>query len=646
MDSLTEISLHPGSLVTYQSKAYQIRQLAGNLKTVVLEDPISGRLLNAPIAHLLPPAAGAEAATTPLVPLELVSDEQWAVAQQRLAIIQPLLACRGDGQLVQDAARRHDVGQATLYRWMRQFESTGQLSQLIPSRPTGGEGKTRLPPELEALVRASVEEVYLTPQRYPLKRVYHDVIARCQRHELAIPHLNTVRNRVLAIRQEKALRFRYGHKAADDKFEPQQSEFPGADFPLAVVQIDHTPGDVILVDDKTRTPLGKPTITMAIDVYSRMVVGLYVSFEKPSALAVGMCLANSLLPKEAWLHRLDVLGEWPCWGKMKKLQADNAKEFRGNMLKRGCEEYGIDLEWRPVRNPKYSGHIERLLGTFSKEIHELPGTTFSNPQQKGEYPSADKAALTLGEFEQWLLHLVVNIYHKRVHSQLGRTPLEMFEDGIYQKTGLPPRFQDELRVKLDFLPYFERTIQEYGVVLDHIHYYSDVLRPWVNALVGDSPKNKLKRKFIFKRDPRNISVLFFYDPEAKVYFEIPYRDLKRPPMTLWEHREVLRQLESEGVREIDEVVLFEAYRKLRAIEEQAVKQTQIMRHLRQKAKTQSSQKKSIRQEIETTEPVTKSLVLSNQAVSAPVSAPIPVQAAPLITGPIQPFDELEYEPFT
>ena len=640
MDSVTEYSLQPGSLVTYQNKQYQIRQLAGNLKTVVLEDPISGRLLNAPIAHLLPPAPAAEVATVPVVPLEQVSDEQWAIAQQRLAIIQPLLARRGDGQLVQEVAQRHDLGQATLYRWMRAFEATGQLSQLIPSRSDGGEGKTRLPPELEALVRASIEEVYLTKERYPLKTVYRDVTKRCKQHELTAPNLNTVRNRVLAIRQEKVLRFRHGHKAADDQFHPHQGKFPGADFPLAVVQIDHTPGDVILVDDKTRMPLGKPWITMAIDVYSRMVVGLYVSFETPGALGVGMCVANSLLPKEAWLHRLDVLGEWPCWGKMRKIYADNGKEFRGNTLKRACEEYGIDLEWRPVRKARYGGHIERLLGTFAQEIHELPGTTFSNPQQKGEYPSADKAALTLGEFEQWLLHLVVNIYHKRIHSALGRTPLGMFEDGIYQKTGLPPRFQDELRVKRDFLPYFERTIQEYGVVLDHIHYYSDVLRPWVHALEGDSPKNKRKRKFIFKRDPRDISVLFFYDPEAKAYFDIPYRDLKRPPITIWEHKQLTRQLESEGVKDVDEPGLWDAYERKRAIEEQAVRQTQIVRRQRQQAKTQSSLARSIKQEIATTVLAGDAPVSSNKMLVAPTSAQPVLPAAS-----IQPFDELEYGTF-
>ncbi|QNH62781.1 Mu transposase C-terminal domain-containing protein [Hymenobacter sediminicola] len=638
---MNEFPIQPGDRVTYQGKPHQIRQLTGNMNTVVLEDPISGRLLTVPVRYLRSPAPEAEAGTVPVVPLELVSDEQWAEAKRRLAIIEPLLNRRGDGKLVHTVAQQHQLGAATLYRWMNQFEATGQVSQLIPRGSSGGEGKSRLSPELEAIVRSSVEEIYLNKQQYPLKRVYRDVTARCQRLGLTAPHLNTVSNRVKAIREEKKIRLRHGHKAADDQFRPHPDKYPGADFPLAVVQIDHTPGDVILVDDETRMPLGRPWITMAIDVYSRIVVGFYVSFETPGALGVGMCVANSLLPKDSWLDRLNVLGEWPCWGKMRKIYVDNGKEFRGNMLMRACEEYGIDLEWRPVRKPNYGGHIERLLGTFSREIHELPGTTFSNPQQRGEYPSADKAALTLKEFERWLLHLVVNIYHKRTHSALGQSPLKAFVDGIYEKTGLPPLLQDEERVKRDFLPYYKRTVQYYGVVLDHIHYYSDVLRPWVHAREEESPKNRRKRKFIFKRDPRDISILYFYDPEAKCYFDVPYRELKRPPMTLWEHKQVMRQLESKGVTEVDEPTFFAEYDQLREIEAQAVNQTRLVRRQRRQAKAKSSLSKSVRQETISAVPAPDGLTPSGQIRGASALAQVPLPS----TGTIQPFDELEYGAF-
>ena len=36
--------------------------------------------------------------------------------------------------------------------------------------------------------------------------------------------------------------------------------FPGADCPLAVAQIDHTPMDVIVVDEEHRQPIQRPSL--------------------------------------------------------------------------------------------------------------------------------------------------------------------------------------------------------------------------------------------------------------------------------------------------------------------------------------------------------------------------------------------------
>ena len=45
-----------------------------------------------------------------------------------------------------------------------------------------------------------------------------------------------------------------------------QGHFPGADVPLAVVQIDHTLLDIIVLDEEMRLPIGRPWLTLAIDV--------------------------------------------------------------------------------------------------------------------------------------------------------------------------------------------------------------------------------------------------------------------------------------------------------------------------------------------------------------------------------------------
>jgi putative transposase len=91
-----------------------------------------------------------------------------------------------------------------------------------------------------------------------------------------------------------------------------------------------------------------------------------------------------------------------------------------------------------------------------------------------------------------------------------------------------------------------RTIQSKGVVIDHIHYYHDVLRRFIGS----------EECFIFKRNPRNISILYFYDPEHKRYHEVPQRDISRPPMTLWALREITRSLVREGNSNIDEHLIY------------------------------------------------------------------------------------------
>jgi putative transposase len=133
---------------------------------------------------------------------------------------------------------------------------------------------------------------------------------------------------------------------------------------------------------------------------------------------------------------------------------------------------------------------------------------------------------------------------------------------------------------LDLMPFFERTVQPYGVVLDEVHYYSDVLRRFVNAKEPGHPRTK--RKFTFRRDPRNISTLYFYNPEVKDYFRIPYRDTAHPPMSIWEFREARRKLEKEGVKNINEALIFESYGQMRTIEDRARSETKRVRREEQR----------------------------------------------------------------
>ena len=87
---------------------------------------------------------------------------------------------------------------------------------------------------------------------------------------------------------------REGAAAARAVFTPVVEEYHSAG-PLDVVQIDHTIVDLVVVDEVTRTPIGRPVLTLAIDIHTRVVTGFYLALNHPSILRAGVCVAQSQL---------------------------------------------------------------------------------------------------------------------------------------------------------------------------------------------------------------------------------------------------------------------------------------------------------------------------------------------------------------
>jgi putative transposase len=213
------------------------------------------------------------------------------------------------------------------------------------------------------------------------------------------------------------------------------------------------------------------------------------------------------------------------------------------------------------------------MGTFASEIHTLPGTTFANSKERKGYDSEKHSALTINEMELWIARYVVEVYHQKPHSGIGGlAPIRKYEEGI-ANSGLPELCTNQEQLGLDFMPLEKRSVTVNGIVIDNIAYFHDVLRPWISA----KEKDGRRRQFVVRRDPRDISVVHFFDPELKQYFAIPYRDTSRPAMSVWELREVRRRLREQGRESVDEDGIFRAYGEMRHIEETAVNKTKQMR---------------------------------------------------------------------
>ena len=586
-----ELKIEPGVIVYAQGREYIITHII-DLESVLAKGTDTGDNARLRIEEITSKPSSpndedriTKNANDPL--LITVPDKDWQEANRRYDLLRPLLT---DGkrttEMVEKVAADAGVHMVTIYRWIGMFERTGRVSSLIPTDKNGGRGQTRLSSEVEKIVKSTIENYYLSDQKRSISGTIREIERLCRNADLQTPHGNTIRNRIATLSDKTKTYNRHGRQAAHQKFSPVVGHFPGADYPLSVVQIDHTELDIIVVDEVNRLAVGRPWITVAIDTFSRMVLGFYIGLEKPSAMSVGICLSNAILSKEKFLAQMGIEIPWHCWGLPAVVHADNAREFRGAMLKRVCQEYGVDLVWRPVGSPHYGSHIERMMGNFAQELHDLPGTTQSNPQKRGKYDSEKNAAFTLPELEKWLTLYITGVYHQKFRKSLMMSPVKKYEEGLLgtqtkKGRGLPPKINDEEKLRLDFMPHFERTIQRgYGVEIDVITYYSDVLQEFIGA--EDPEHQGLSQKFIFKRDPRNIREIYFYHPNLKRYYSIPYRNITNPPMSIWELREVRRRLEEAGRGDIDENLIFQTYNNLRAEEEKAVRETKQVRRKRQK----------------------------------------------------------------
>lgn len=524
-----------------------------------------------------------------------ISDKEFEKALEKYKIIEPLLDLENrTAKDVETVAKKHQKGIATIYRWLTTYETFNTVSSLSPAyKNSGAKGKSRLDKSVEAIIESVIDEFYLTKQQYPLSIIYMKIVEKCNYLDLKAPNKNTVRNRINTLNPKIVAKNRKGVSVKDTRGMP--GKYPDVKMPLDVIQIDHTKVDVMLVDEETRKDIGRPYITVAIDVYSRMVYGFYISLEAPSYFSVGQALLNAILPKDDLLKMYNVKGEWPVFGLPRAVSMDNAKEFRSVSLQKFCSEYRIKDIYRPVARSHFGGIIERMVKVSMEKMHIIPGTTFSSVEKKGTYDSSKHAIMTISELEQWYTDFIINIYHKTVHGTIHMTPEERLYQGMLGVGDgtipfLPTVPSDTLKLRMALLPASERTVQKNGITIDYITYFSETLRKWIiPAHYKKLNKNLKSNNILCRRDPRDISKIYVYDPDIDNYIEVPYADIRRPAMNIKELRRSIAEAKKEVTgRELEQHDIFQAHNRLLEYAEKATREQKTVR--RQKSSKKHMQK--------------------------------------------------------
>ena len=223
---------------------------------------------------------------------ETADGEEWQLALERESVIRPLASkSKLSVTLIEEATRQLRLSRTVFYDLLRRYKQRPQTSSLLP-RKRGREFKaTFLDRRREELLNSCIQEFYLKMERPSLAALVREVRLRFSLQGLPTPHYRTIRGRIGELDFKVFLQKREGAKKAREQVGRVSVSSLRPESPMELIQIDHTPVDVIVVDQEQRLPIGRPWLTLAIDVATRMVVGFHISLWAPST--VSLCLALS-----------------------------------------------------------------------------------------------------------------------------------------------------------------------------------------------------------------------------------------------------------------------------------------------------------------------------------------------------------------
>jgi len=472
---------------------------------------------------------------------------------------------------VEEIAQELGVSRSTMYRLITAYRAKGTVSSVEPRALGRRKDTLVLDAKREKLIASTIHEIYLKPERPTMTYLIEQVRARCAQKGLPRPDRRTIKARVDRIdRRTVAL------KRKDAKGVKATKTVPGqyvTSRPLEVVQIDHTEVDVFLVDETTRKTMDKrPWLTLAIDVFTRMVVGFHLSMDKPSRVSLGLCMLNAVYDKSAWLAERKIDASWPAAGLPEAVHADNGADFRSHAFAWACREEGIKLIFRPVGAPHYGGHIERLIGTMMGRVHFYPGSTFANPTARQGNKSGRFAAMTFREFECALGWEIAGRYNEEIHSALLRPPIAVWRE---HEASLALRMpKDRMAFWVSFLPDAHRTLRPDGIWLHDIPY-------WSNALSGQV--GRAKSELLIKFDPRDVSRIFVQHPDSR-FLEARARPLGFPAISLREWNQAKKALGGKGRKERNDEQITKTALAQRQLIEKAIAKTAAARRAPVKTK--------------------------------------------------------------
>lgn len=547
MDNRATVPLAVGSRVWWHGDAWEVRSLHDGR----VEMARHGRRTTAAIADVAlaamsfggetpDPTSQDDQQSTSLV-LSALSDADRIEVERRAELI---------GQLIDDprpltarlgpAAERLGISVRSLERMIAAYRRSGAAG--LADARVGRRRETQVDPRWdEACVRVLSSFTYSsTPTRSAvLARVTREIEQQYGEGEVPLPSRATAYRRLQALSRSRNT---FGG-AARRRSVAERPEGPygrlRADRPGQYVVLDTNDLDVYAMEPVTLRWV-KVQLTVAMDLFSRCVVGLQVRPVSTKAADVANVLYQCLRPGDD----LDGRTRFPYHGVpdavligtevpdarileptaglpavfAESIVVDRGRQYVSAHVVSACARLGMSVQPANPRKPTDKPTVERFFRTLREGLlQHLPA--YKGPDVFSRGANVEHEAFYwVSELEQIIREWVATIYHQKAHAGLtipdvpraDLSPIEAYNVGISRAGGLVLPARAELA--FEFLEVQWRRIQHYGVDIDGLRYDDAALNPYRTRTSTFTGRHK--GKWPFYVDVHDVRRVFFKDPDG------------------------------------------------------------------------------------------------------------------------------------
>ena len=255
--------------------------------------------------------------------------------------------------------------------------------------------------------------------------------------------------------------------------------------PGDVYEIDASQVDLWLVSPLNRgIAIGKATMYLIVDRFSRLIVAFYISLDPPSWSSARQAILAICEDKEALCLKHGVKydpEDWPAHGLLPARFFGDNGEMASQESTLISDELGLELTNAPALFSSSKGSVEctfKLVHVPFKRLRAGWEPARNVKRRRGKKYLED-AKLDLNELKGRFLKVVIE-HNKRVHEgyQLSPQdimngylpiPLDIFKRGVESQLGLGRSF-DEQEVRMALLEKGQGVVHQVGIRVGHLYY--------------------------------------------------------------------------------------------------------------------------------------------------------------------------------